>query len=48
MIYSIIQVMGLITISIGLGMIYFPVGIIAAGTGLLLMGISIERSLNAR
>jgi hypothetical protein len=40
--------MGLITISIGLGMIYLPVGIIAAGTGLLLMGISIERSLNAR
>jgi hypothetical protein len=41
---AITQITGLISISIGLGLIYPPLGIIAFGVSLVLVGLSVERS----
>jgi len=41
---SIIQAIGLVTISIGLGLVFIPAGVTAFGISLLLVGISLERS----
>ena len=45
---TIIQVLGLTAISVGLGLLLLPLGIIAGGVSLLLIGIAMERSINAR
>lgn len=47
MVSSILQVLGLSAISIGLGLLLLPVGIISAGVSLVLIGIAMERSNNA-
>lgn len=44
MLIAITQITGLISISIGLGLIYPPLGIIAFGVSLVLVGLSVERS----
>jgi hypothetical protein len=41
---TIIQLSGLAAISLGLGLIYTPAGIISAGVSLVLIGLSIERT----
>ena len=43
MIPSILQVVGLATISIGLGLFILPLGIVAAGACILLVGIAFEK-----
>jgi hypothetical protein len=40
---SILQVIGLATISLGLGLFFLPLGIVAAGASCLLIGIAIEK-----
>jgi hypothetical protein len=40
---SILQIIGLATISIGFGTIFIPAGIIVAGVGFILFGLAIER-----
>jgi hypothetical protein len=40
---SILQVVGLATISLGLGLFILPLGIVAAGVSLLLVGIAFEK-----
>lgn len=44
MLIAITQITGLISISIGLGLIYPPLGIVAFGVSLVLVGLSVERS----
>ncbi len=44
MLPSIVQIIGLITISAGLGLIFVPAGLIALGIALVLVGLSFERS----
>jgi len=41
---SIVQIIGLITISAGLGFIFVPAGLIALGVSFVLIGLSFERS----
>jgi hypothetical protein len=41
---SIIQAIGLITVSAGLGLIFVPAGITALGISFVLVGLSLERS----
>jgi len=43
---TIIQIIGAATVSIGVGMIWFPLGVVLAGVGTLVFGIALER--NAR
>lgn len=38
------QVAGLLAISIGLGIVYLPLGLIALGASAVLIGLSIEKS----
>ena len=44
MLIAITQLSGLTAISLGLGLIYIPAGIISAGVSLVLIGLSIERT----
>lgn len=44
MLIAVTQITGLVSISIGLGLIYPPLGIVAFGVSLVLIGLSIERS----
>lgn len=41
MISSIIQAVGILTISVGIGAIYWPAGIITLGVGVLLFGLAL-------
>lgn len=40
---TLIQALGLITISAGIGWIFPPAGVVALGVGIILFGIAIER-----
>jgi hypothetical protein len=40
---SILQVVGLATISLGLGLFILPLGIVAAGVSILLIGLAFEK-----
>lgn len=40
---TILQVVGIFTISLGAGLIYPPVGVLLLGVGVLVFGIAIER-----
>jgi hypothetical protein len=44
MIATLVQAAGVVAIAIGLGLIWMPLGIVAAGIGTLLFGIALERS----
>lgn len=41
MISSIIQAAGILTISVGVGLIYLPAGLITLGVGVLLFGLAV-------
>jgi hypothetical protein len=41
---TILQAVGILTISLGAGFIFPPAGLILLGAGLLIFGIAIERS----
>lgn len=43
---NILQAAGVITIAVGAGLIYPPLGVILGGIGLLLYGVAFERGLN--
>jgi len=43
LISSIIQAIGLVTISIGVGLIYVPAGITVLGISCVLIGLALER-----
>lgn len=43
MIATILQVIGILTISLGAGLIYPPAGLVLLGAGVLLFGLAIER-----
>jgi hypothetical protein len=43
LISSIIQAVGLLTLSIGIGLIYIPAGITVLGISLVLTGLALER-----
>ena len=43
MISSIIQVVGLLTLSLGVGLIYIPAGITVLGVSAVLIGLALER-----
>jgi hypothetical protein len=40
---TILQAVGILTISVGAGLIYPPAGLVLLGTGILTFGIAIER-----
>lgn len=40
---SILQIGGLLALSLGIGLIYLPAGIIAGGLSMILVGLSLER-----
>ncbi len=40
---TIIQAVGILTISLGAGLIYPPAGLLLLGAGILIFGIAIER-----
>jgi len=44
MIATILQASGVAVLALGLGLNWWPLGIVAAGAGLLLFGLAIERS----
>lgn len=44
---TLLQVAGILTISLGLGLIYLPLGVIALGIGGILFGLALERDVNA-
>jgi hypothetical protein len=41
---TILQAVGILTISLGAGLIYPPAGVVLFGIGVLVFGIAIERS----
>lgn len=41
---TIIQILGAVTVSVGVGLIYAPIGIILAGVFALAFGVALERS----
>ena len=41
---TIIQIIGAVTVSVGVGLIYAPLGIILAGAFALAFGVALERS----
>jgi hypothetical protein len=43
LISSIIQAVGLLTVSLGLGLIFIPAGITALGVSLILFGLALEK-----
>ena len=43
MIATILQAVGVAVISVGLGLFFLPAGVIAAGVGVLLCGLALER-----
>ena len=43
MISSIIQAIGLLTVSLGIGLIYVPAGITVLGVSVVLVGLALER-----
>jgi len=43
MIANILQVAGAVTVSLGIGILFAPAGIIALGISAILIGISLER-----
>jgi hypothetical protein len=43
MIASIVQIAGAVTISIGIGLVFIPAGVVTAGFLAVLFGISLER-----
>ncbi len=43
MLATLVQVLGLITISAGIGWIFPPAGVVALGVGIILFGIAMER-----
>lgn len=43
MIASVLQIIGLASISIGLGLIFIPAGVIAFGASCLLVGLALEK-----
>jgi hypothetical protein len=40
---TILQAVGILTVSVGAGLIYPPLGVVLLGLGLLVFGIAIER-----
>lgn len=44
MIATAVQIAGALTISLGLGLVWFPLGLVAAGTFALLFGLALERN----
>jgi hypothetical protein len=43
LISSIIQAVGLLTVSLGIGLIYIPAGITVLGISVVLIGLALER-----
>lgn len=43
MIAAIVQILGLTVISVGLGFIYIPAGIVAFGASCVLVGLALEK-----
>lgn len=44
MIATLFQIIGIVTVAIGFGLMYPPVGVIVLGLGVLLFGLALERS----
>lgn len=44
MIATILEVLGLLGIAVGAGLVFFPAGVIVFGVGLLLFGLALDRS----
>ena len=44
MLSTILQAIGVAAVTVGLGLIYVPAGVIAGGVGVLLFGLALERS----
>lgn len=44
---TLLQIAGIVVISLGLGLIWLPLGVISLGIGGVLFGLALERSVNA-
>ncbi len=44
MIATVLQILGLLGIAVGAGLVFFPAGVIVFGVGLLISGLALERS----
>lgn len=44
MIATLFQIVGIVTVAIGCGLVYPPAGVIILGIGVLLFGLALERS----